>query len=77
MKTAIYKAEISTPYGRFIVAVDTIESGAKSDIISAFISDSKCHVGQIRVGEIKKSSRKLVADKQLVKGTNWAWIMRA
>lgn len=82
MTTSIFKANVSTPYGLFLVAVDSTEYNAKSDIIAAVQSDLPSHIGHIRVDKVKKSNRRIISGMdKLSKCHNyqvgqWAWIRK-
>lgn len=81
MKTSIFKATVNTPYGLFMVAVDSTAHDAKSDIKSAILSDLPSHVGQVQVSEVKKSSRRIIATMDELKRCNssngqWGWIKK-
>lgn len=79
--TAIYKATASTPYREFQVAVDSTEYDASSDIFSAVLSQFNFSAGMLRVKNISKSNRRIIASMEPVKNTRtndgyWAWIKK-
>jgi hypothetical protein len=78
---AIYRSNVKTPVGQFILAVDTTASDARADTITAAVAEFRCHAGQLRVDEPQRSNRRIVADMWPVKacqsgGEQWAWIIR-
>ena len=73
----IYTGICTTPLGKFIVAVDTYEHDAKADILTIIQHDMKCHIGLIRVSNIKKSTRTITKSMHPIKyAEDWAWIKR-
>ncbi len=81
MRTAIYKAEVSTPWGIFLVAIDSIEFGAKFDIATVAYGEFNAPWGLLKVGDVKKSNRRILKKMSPIKNarvgdTYWAWIVR-
>jgi hypothetical protein len=83
-KTSLYKARVTSPFGVFTVAVDSTLTDAFVEIRNAFVSDGKCHPAQIRIGEIKKTNRRILSSDtapfhpikscRTANGGIWAWI---
>ena len=73
MKTAIYKAVASTPFGDYMIAVDSIEHYAKSEIRNAASKLCHCHVAMITVADVTKSNRKLLSSMTPALKTDWIW----
>ncbi len=44
-KLSIYKAQISSPFGVFLFAVESTEFDARGDLLTAVVSDMNCHAG--------------------------------
>lgn len=81
MKTKIYKAQIIAPFGSFIIAVDSTEHDARTDIITAALTEFNCPVGMIRIKGITSSNRHLInnmfpIDKAQVNNQIWGWIRK-
>ena len=80
-RTAIYRANVQSPQGHFTFAVDSTETDARLDIITAAQAEFRCHVGMLRVDEPVKSNRRLIASmwpvrKCQLSGNRWAWYIR-
>lgn len=81
MKTTIYKAQISTPFGELTFAVDSTEFDAKTDLLSAAIAEINCPPGMLRVKDISKSNRRILVNMTPVKKARsnddyWAWVQK-
>lgn len=81
MNTAIYRANVKTPYGSFTFAVDSTAQDARTDVITAAQAEFGCHIGMLRIDEPVKSNRRLVAQMWPVKKctsatAQWAWFIR-
>lgn len=83
MTDKIYKAQIDTPYGLFLIAARSNEYDARADILSAARGDfNHCHPAMVKIqGEITKSNRRILAAMQPIKCTRtnsdfWAYIKR-
>lgn len=79
MNTKIFKATVTSAFGEFLFAVDSTEFDAKSDILTAALSEFNCPAGMIRVKDIAKSNRRIVKNMCPVKnaqvnGKQWAWV---
>ena len=77
----IYRSSVSTPTGKFVIAVDTTAQDARTDTVTAAVSEFRCHAGLLRVDEPRRSNRRVVANMWPVKacrsnGETWAWITR-
>lgn len=78
---AIYRSNVKTPIGQFIVAVDTTPQDARVDTITAAVAEFRCNAGLLRVDEPQRSNRRITANMWPIKacqsgGQQWAWIMR-
>ena len=82
-KIRVYKAIVKTPYGDLLFAVFSTEYDAKQDIMTAAQYDSKSHFGMLQVGQVTKSTRKLLKSMRPVRGTGsktakyWAYVKKA
>ena len=81
MKTGIYKAQISSPFGIWLFAVESTEFDARGDLLTAVVSAMNCHFGLIRIKKIHRSNRRIIAAMTPVKkaqyyGKHWAWMKR-
>lgn len=78
IKTAIFNSEVSTPFGLFNIAIETIadEKTARSDLYSLIQSEMKVHIGLIRIRKIWKSNRRITSRMSQIKNTDFAWIER-
>jgi len=77
----IYRSNVKTPIGQFVIAVDTTPQDARTDTVTAAVAEFRCHAGLLRVDEPQRSNRRIVADMWPVKacqsgGETWAWIIR-
>lgn len=78
----VFKATVSTSFGKLIFAVLSTEHDAKRDILTAVQTETKNPFGLFRVGEVKKSSRKILSSMSPVKSCtceegHWAFCKRA
>jgi hypothetical protein len=78
--TAIYKAQVDTPFGYYLVAVLSTEAYARGDIYNA-IGTELTGIGKtVRIkGEVKKSNRRILGGlsplkKCYTRGEQWGWI---
>lgn len=81
MTEAIYKAQVSTPFGLFLVAVLEIEPFAKESISNLVQCEMNLAWGIFKVKEIKKSNRRILNNMHPVKnassnGMQWGWMKR-
>ena len=77
MKTAIYTAEVISPFGSFIFAVDSTEYDAKSDVRTAAGGELRVHQGLLTVKNLKKSNRTVLKKMWPARGCQeWAWLRR-
>lgn len=83
MTDRIYKAQIDTPYGLFLIAARSNEYDARADILSAARGDfNHCHPAMIKIqGDVSKSNRRILVSMQAIKSTQtngefWAYIKR-
>lgn len=77
----IYRSNVKTPIGQFVVAVDTTLQDARADTISAAVIEFRCPAGMLRVDEPRRSNRRIVANMWPIKacqsnGQQWAWLTR-
>ena len=77
----IYRSNVKTPIGQFVVAVDTTAQDARTDTISAAVAEFRCHAGLLRVDEPRRSNRRVVAGMWPIRacrsnGEQWAWFAR-
>lgn len=73
----IYTGICTTPFGKFKIAVDTYEHSAKADILTIAHHDMKCHIGLIRVSDIRKSNKTITKSMQPINhAEDWAWIKK-
>ena len=73
----IYTGICTTPLGKFKIAVDSDQYGAYPDILTAAMSEIRCHPGLIRVKEVKKSNRIILKSMEPIKSAkDWAWIKK-
>lgn len=81
---AIYKAQVDTPYGLFLVAVKSTEYDARQDILFAARSELPSHYVMTKIksgSEVQKSNtrilKKMCAIKNCVSnGEFWGYIKR-
>jgi len=80
MKTSIFKGTVDTPFGLFLVAVDSTAQDAKRDIYSAVYSLFNMPQGMARVtNEISKSNRRILGKMAPIKNATsyhsgqWGW----
>ncbi len=82
MKTAIYKAQIDTPFGTFLIAVDSTKDYARSDIYNAAYSEFPAPNGMLRIKHnITKSNKRILSKMYPIKNarkndTFWAWVKK-
>lgn len=75
-KTAIYKATVKSQFGDFVFAVDSTEYDAKYDIMTVAMKEFAVPAAMLKVGDVTKSTRKLVANMHQIKLTDWAWVQK-
>ncbi len=80
MKLAIYKATITSPFGKFVIAVESNAYDAKQDMRTAALTELRCHNGLLRIGDVTKSSRQLIKNMDAIKSCGveigWSWIKK-
>lgn len=81
MPEAIYKAQVNTPFGLFLVAVLEAEPFAKDSIVNLVQCEMMIAWGNFRVKEVTKSNRRILNSMTPVKGANsngiqWGWMKR-
>lgn len=74
MKLNIFKATVTSPFGKFIVAVESDSLGARTDIYSAALAELRCHIGLLKIGDVAKSSRGITLKMDSI--CDWAWIRK-
>lgn len=75
----IYKARVTTPYGRFIVAVKSDGEDAARDIRTAAASELRCALATIKVGDVFTDSTMcdfFPIKNAVSNGEQWAWMAR-
>jgi hypothetical protein len=77
MKLAIFKATVTSPFGKFVVAVESNSYDARTDIRTAALSELRCNTGLLRIGDITKSSRRILQSMDDVRLCEWAWIRKS
>jgi len=75
----IFKANVNTPYGHFVVAVETEREGAMQDARTAAMTELSCHAAQIKVLQVWENGD--LSDfwpiRQRRSGDKtWAWMSR-
>ncbi len=81
MKTRIYKTQISTPFGDFIFAVDTIEEYAKGDLRAAAMTAFNMPPISLNIKSVKRSNRRILDNmipiKKCIDNNNyWGWFRK-
>ena len=74
MKLNTFKATVTGPFGKFIVAVESDSLGARADIYSAALAELRCHIGLLKIGDVAKSSRRITLKMDSI--CEWAWIRK-
>ena len=74
---AIHRAIVTGPIGTFEIAAMVDKGNPKSDLLTAANALFRCHYGLIRVKNIRKSNRRVVAGMTPITGCEtWAWYRR-
>jgi len=80
MKLAIYKSVITSPFGKFLIAVESNSYDARQDMRTAALTELRCHNGLLRIGDVTKSSRQLIKSMDAIKSCGieigWSWIKK-